>query len=194
MSKKIQILLHICCGPCTLYPLKVLREKGLEVVGFFYNPNIHPYREFRRRIIALEAISQIKGLEIVWDKEYGLRSFLRMVVFNENQRCEQCYYIRLENTVKKAAELRAEGFTTTLLYSRYQGHYLIKEIAEDLSYRFKVPFIYQDFRKGWEEGQAEAKALEIYRQPYCGCIYSEQERYDKKFRKRLKRGELNEPF
>ncbi len=194
MSKKGQVLLHICCGPCTLYPLKVLRGQGLEVIGFFYNPNIHPYREFRQRIRALEEVSKIKELEIIWDKEYGLRPFLRRVVFNENRRCEQCYYLRLNETVKKALEIKAEAFTTTLLYSRYQAHNLIKEIAEDLSYRFKVPFLYHDFREGWEEGQAQAKALDIYRQPYCGCIYSEQERYDKKFRKRWKRGEFDEPF
>jgi predicted adenine nucleotide alpha hydrolase (AANH) superfamily ATPase len=163
-------------------------------VGFFYNPNIHPYREFRRRIRALETVSQLKNLEIVWDKNYGLRPFLRRMVFRENRRCEECYYWRLLETVKKAEELRVEAFTTTLLYSRYQGHNLIKEIAEDLSYRFKVPFFYHDFREGWEEGQEEAKRLDIYRQPYCGCIYSEQERYDKKLRKRLKRGESDEPF
>ena len=194
MSPKKTLLLHICCGPCTLYPLKVLRGEGLSVVGFFYNPNIHPYREFRRRIRALETVSQVKGLEIIWDKNYGLRPFLRRMVFRENRRCEECYYWRLLETVKKAEELRAEAFTTTLLYSRYQGHNLIKEIAEDLSYRFKVPFFYHDFREGWEEGQEEARGLDIYRQPYCGCIYSEQERYDKKLRKRLKRGENHEPF
>jgi len=194
MALKGEILLHICCGPCTLYPLKVLRGEGLEVRGYFFNPNIHPYREFRKRIRALDTVAQLKGLEIIWDKNYGLRPFLRRMVFRENNRCEECYYWRLLETVKKAAELKVEAFTTTLLYSRYQRHNLIKEISEDLSYRFKVPFLYRDFREGWEEGQQEAITLEIYRQPYCGCIYSEQVRYDKKLRKRLRRGQSDEPF
>ena len=188
----MKVLLHICCGPCTLYPLKVLRQEGLEVVGYFFNPNIHPYQEFRRRIRALEEVSQKKDLEIIWDKNYGLRPFLRAVVFRENHRCETCYLLRLEAAVRKAQEIGAEAFTSTLLYSRYQAHQLIREIGEDLAFRFRVPFLYRDFREGWEEGQEEARRLEIYRQPYCGCIFSEQERYDKKFRKRLRRGEVRE--
>ena len=186
--------MHICCGPCTLYPLKVLRQEGAEIQGYFFNPNIHPYQEFRRRLKALEEVSQVKDLPVIYEKEYGLRPFLRAVVFRERRRCELCYLMRLEATVKKAQELRAEAFTTTLLYSRYQAHNLIREIAEDLSFRYKVPFLYRDFREGWEEGQEEALALGIYRQPYCGCIFSEQERYDKRFRKKMKREVGDEPF
>jgi len=186
------ILLHVCCGPCTLYPLKTLKKEGFRVQGYFFNPNIHPYQEFRRRIKALEIVSEKKKLEIIWDKNYGLRSFLRKVIFRENKRCEICYALRLEFTVKKALELNADAFTTTLLYSRYQAHDLIRTIAEDLSFRYKIPFLYRDFRVGWEDGQKEALLLDIYRQPYCGCIFSEQERYDKKIRKLLKRRRNNE--
>ncbi len=183
MPKK-KVLLHICCGPCTLYPLKVLRREGLEIHGYFYNPNIHPYREFRRRLRALEQVAEIKDLPIIYEREYGLRSFLRATVFRENKRCEVCYFMRLEKAARKTRELGFEAFTTTLLYSRYQAHQLIKEIAEDLSFRYGVEFLYYDFREGWEEGQKEARELDIYRQPYCGCIFSEQERYDKKWRRR----------
>lgn len=186
--------MHICCGPCALYPLKVLRKEGVALQGYFFNPNIHPYQEFRRRLRALEEVAQVKGLPVIYEKEYGLRPFLRAVVFRERRRCELCYLLRLEATVKKALEIGAEAFTTTLLYSRYQAHNLIKEIAEDLSFRYKVPFLYRDFREGWQEGQEEAVALGIYRQPYCGCIFSEQERYDKRFRKKMRRGEEDEPF
>ncbi|NPB09190.1 MAG: epoxyqueuosine reductase QueH [Thermodesulfobacteria bacterium] len=185
-----KILLHICCGPCTLYPLRVLRDEGWSVTGFFYNPNIHPYREFRRRIKALETVAEVKDLPLIWDKTYGLRPFLRAVAFREDRRCEVCYLMRLEATVKKALELGFDAFSTTLLYSRYQAHGLVKEIGEDLSFRYGVDFVYRDFREGWEEGQEEARRLEIYRQPYCGCIFSEQERYDKKFRKLLKKKEV----
>ncbi|AEH44874.1 protein of unknown function DUF208 [Thermodesulfatator indicus DSM 15286] len=185
--KKSKILLHICCGPCALYPLKVLYKEGFEVTGYFFNPNIHPYQEFRRRIRALRQVAEIKNLPVIYDTEYGLRNFLRAITYREDKRCEICYLIRLEQTVKKALEEKAEAFTTTLLYSRYQAHSLIKDIAEDLAFRYKVPFLYKDFRIGWEEGQEEAKILDIYRQPYCGCIFSEEERYNKKLRRRLRR-------
>ncbi|OAG28716.1 epoxyqueuosine reductase QueH [Thermodesulfatator autotrophicus] len=191
--KKSKILLHICCGPCTLYPLKKLREEGFDVTGYFFNPNIHPYQEFRRRIRALKEVSEIKNLPVIYDTNYGLRDFLKAVIYREHKRCEICYLIRLEQVVKKAIEEKALAFTTTLLYSRYQAHELIRDIAEDLSFRHKIPFLYRDFRAGWEEGQEEAKKLDIYRQPYCGCIFSEQERYDKKFRKKMRRVK-NEPF
>ncbi len=184
---KEKVLLHICCGPCTLYPLKVLRREGLEVQGYFFNPNIHPYQEFRRRLKALEQVAQIKNFPVIYEKEYGLRDFLRATIFRENRRCETCYLMRLERVVQKAREGGFDAFTTTLLYSRYQAHQLIKEIAQDLSFRFGIPFLYYDFREGWEEGQEEAKRLEIYRQAYCGCIFSEQERYDKKWRKKMKK-------
>lgn len=161
------------------------------MTGYFFNPNIHPYQEFRRRIRALETVAETRDLSLIWEKTYGLRPFLRAVIFRENRRCEICYSLRLEATVKKALEIGAKAFTTTLLYSRYQAHDLIRQIGEDLSFRYGLPFLYRDFREGWQEGQEEAKKLEIYRQPYCGCIFSEQERYDKKFRRFLKREGVN---
>jgi predicted adenine nucleotide alpha hydrolase (AANH) superfamily ATPase len=101
------------------------------------------------------------------------------------KRCERCYIMRLTSTVKKALELKAEAFTTTMLYSIHQNHQLLKEIAEDLSYRYKIPFFYEDFRIGYQKGEETAKNLNIYRQGYCGCIFSEEERYSKKRKKEL---------
>ncbi|QJA06227.1 epoxyqueuosine reductase QueH [Thermosulfurimonas marina] len=179
-----RVLLHLCCGPCTLYPLKVLREEGLEPVGFFYNPNIHPYREFRKRMAALREVSQVRDLEVIWHRHYGLRDFLREVVFREEDRCEVCYWLRLRETARLAREGGFEVFTTTLLYSPFQKHELLREIGEALARRFGLTFLYRDFREGWRKGQEEARQLGIYRQAYCGCIFSEQERYDKKWRRR----------
>lgn len=180
------ILLHICCGPCSLYPVEVLKRKNIKFVGFFYNPNIHPYREFKERMKALETVSRLKGIEILWNKEYGLEKFLKETFMNWDhplKRCEICYLLRLRETVKTALSLKAEAFTTTLLYSIYQKHDLLKEIAEDLSHKYKIPFFYEDFRSGYEEGQKEAKNLGIYIQSYCGCIFSEEEKYSKKRKK-----------
>ena len=178
----MNILLHICCGPCTTYPLRLLREEGHQVKGYFYNPNIHPFREFQRRISALEELCQRQDLEVDYDREYGLKEYLRQVVFKEEQRCRICYKMRLVEVVRKAKEAGAEAFSTTLLYSRYQQHDVIKSMAEQLSEEHGIAFYYQDFRAGWQEGIDLAVDMGIYRQPYCGCIYSEQERYDKKFR------------
>ena len=180
----MKILMHVCCGPCAAYPLKEIRQEGHEAVGFFYNPNIHPFREFKKRISALEVLSTRMDFHVEYDREYGLREYLRKVVFHEDSRCGLCYAMRLEPTVKKALEIGADAFTSTLLYSRYQNQALIKSQAESLVKQYGIPFFCRDYREGWQEGIDMSIEMDLYRQPYCGCIYSEQERYDKKFRKK----------
>ncbi|HBE44471.1 MAG TPA: hypothetical protein DDW17_03205, partial [Deltaproteobacteria bacterium] len=92
-------------------------------------------------------------------------------------RCLFCYRMRLEKTFQKAVETHADGVTTTLLYSKYQRHDDIKDTGEELSRKYDMPFIYKEFRKGWKEGVEESKRLNMYRQQYCGCIFSEKERF-----------------
>lgn len=179
----MSVLLHICCGPCTTYPLEVLKGEGIQVHGYFYNPNIHPYQEFRKRLEAVEQLASRTNLPVEYCREYGLRDYLRKVVFNEESRCGLCYDMRLREVVVKAKKMGADAFTSTLLYSRYQNHDLIRRIAEDLAEEHKIPFLYYDFRQGWQQGIEMSREMNLYRQPYCGCIYSEQERYDKHFRK-----------
>jgi len=181
----MKILLHVCCGPCTVYPLRKLRDQGHQVEGFFYNPNIHPYREFKRRISTLVDFAEQTRFSIEIDRNYGLTEYLRQVVFQEEKRCGICYDMRLNQAVKKAVEKGADAFSTTLLYSRYQLHELIRKKCEKLAQTFAIEFYYEDFRAGWQEGIDGSLAMGLYRQPYCGCIYSEQERYDKKLRKKI---------
>ena len=188
----MKILLHVCCGPCTIYPLLVLRDESIEVTGYFYNPNIHPYREFKRRIGALVAFAGKKKFALEIDRNYGLTEYLRRVVHHEEKRCSICYDMRLTRTAARAAELGMDGFSTTLLYSKYQNHALLKEKCGRLAEKYAVPFVYRDFREGWQQGIDQSIAMDLYRQPYCGCIYSEQERYDKKLRKQLRRARENE--
>lgn len=185
----MKVLLHVCCGPCAIYPLSVLRREHCEVHGFFFNPNIHPFREFKRRIRALEELAAIERLPVTIHREYGLRDYLRQVVFQEEKRCEICYAMRLLPTVEEAVRQRADAFTTTLLYSRYQQHAVIRRQAEELSRVYRIPFYYEDFRQGWQEGIDRSINLGLYRQPYCGCIFSEEERYDKRWRKKKKKGQ-----
>ncbi|MCK4787704.1 MAG: epoxyqueuosine reductase QueH [Desulfobacteraceae bacterium] len=170
-------LIHICCANCLIYPLKVLREEGWETTGFFYNPNIHPYQEYVRRKETIETYTRRAGLKMIYRDEYDLEEFLRSVVYREHERCRHCYHCRLEAAAKMARKGKFDAFTTTLLYSKHQNHSLIKEIGESLAKQFSVPFYYEDFRKWWQEGIHESKAMGLYRQQYCGCIYSEKERY-----------------
>ncbi len=187
----MRLLLHMCCGPCAVYPVAALRREGHELHGFFCNPNIHPYREFRRRLGAARAFAEKAGLPVTWERDYGLKLFVRSVVFHERDRCRICYRLRLRRTARLAADMGLDGFTTTLLYSRYQKHDLIRQTGEWAAAQAGVPFFYQDFRAGWQAGIEGAIAMGLYRQAYCGCIYSEQERYDKKLRRR--RSPLQEP-
>lgn len=179
----MKILMHVCCGPCTAYPLTLLRHEGHEVQGYFLNPNIHPFREFEKRIEALHILCRKMDFPVEIEGRYGLQEYLRRVVFFENQRCGICYEMRLEPAARQALEIGADAFTTTLLYSRFQKHELIRAKGEQVAAKFGIPFYYKDFREGWQQGIDMAIAMDLYRQPYCGCIYSEQERYDKQWRK-----------
>ena len=179
----MNILLHVCCGPCAISPLAAIRAAGHEARGFFFNPNIHPFKEFQRRLEALEIMSKQMDFRVEYERQYGLRDYLRQVVFHEDNRCSLCYAMRLRPAAEKAIAVNADAFTSTLLYSRYQNHTLLKAQGEALAAELGIPFYYEDFRVGWQEGIDQSVALGLYRQPYCGCIYSEQERYDKKWRK-----------
>ncbi|MFC1524517.1 epoxyqueuosine reductase QueH [Thermodesulfobacteriota bacterium] len=180
----MKLLMHVCCAPCTAYPLTLLREEGLNPRGFFHNPNIHPFKEFKKRLQALDEFSRRMDFPVEAIREYGLKEYLRKVVFSEDIRCGLCYEMRLRSTVIHAREIGADAFTTTLLYSKYQQHEKICEIAGKLAEEFGVPFYYRDFRPGWQKGIDLSREMGLYRQPYCGCIYSEQERYDKSLRKK----------
>lgn len=173
----MNILLHICCAPCTIYPLRKLRDEGHGVHGLFYNPNIHPYLEYKKRLNAVKEYAEDEKLPVTWAEEYGMENFLRGVVFREDDRCRYCYEDRLAYTARATVKEGFDGFTTTLLYSKYQNHDMIKRIGEGLADEYGVVFYYRDFREGWNEGVRISRERGIYRQPYCGCIYSERDRY-----------------
>ena len=173
----MKILLHSCCGPCTIYPLKVLREEGCEVMGFFYRHNIHPYTECLRRQETLEGYAAEQKLSVIIQAGYDMEGFIRSVAFREKERCRYCYHDRLRAAALIARKGKFDAFTSTLLYSRHQNHDLIHEVGDSVGRETGVPFFYRDFRVGWKEGIETSKRLGMYRQPYCGCIYSEKERY-----------------
>ena len=180
----MKILLHSCCGPCTIYPLSVLRTQNHDVTAYFNNPNIHPYKEFKRRLNTLKDYSTNEKLPLIADEQYGLTEFIQKVVFKEQSRCPICYEMRLKKTAEYAAENGFDAFSTTLLYSRYQNHSVITNRCEKLAKEYSLSFLYEDYRIGWQQGIDQSIEKDMYRQPYCGCIYSEQERYDKSLRKK----------
>lgn len=175
----LNILLHICCAPCTIYPLKVLREQGVTVSGYFFNPNIHPYREYLKRLETLKDYAARVDLKVSFADDYPLEEFLVNTSSLGSERCLFCYEMRLNCAASWARQKGFDSFTTTLLYSRFQKHNLIKEIGERIAKTRGIPFLYCDFREGWKEGIERSKELGLYRQPYCGCIYSEKERFMK---------------
>lgn len=173
----MKLLMHICCAPCTVYPFQTLISDGHDIHGLFYNPNIHPYREYRKRLDTLTEYSNQCGLRVTYEEEYNLEEFLRNTAFRGKDRCRYCYFDRLQRTAQNAREGRYDGFTTTLLYSKFQNHAMIKEIGESLAVENRVRFHYQDFRVGWLHGIMISKEMGMYRQPYCGCVYSERDRF-----------------
>ncbi len=175
----MKILLHTCCGPCTIYPVRMLREKNMDIRGFFYPHNIHPYTEAIKRRETLDAYANQIDLPMIFQEGYDLEAFLRKIVFRESERCRICYHERLTSTALIAKRGKFDCFSTTLLYSKFQKHDLIRSIGEAAGKSSGVPFYYEDFRKGWREGIEESKKMGMYRQQYCGCIYSEKERYIK---------------
>lgn len=173
----MRVLLHICCANCALYPVRTLREEGHEVMGLFFNPNIHPYGEFVRRKQAVESLSQEMGFQVIFWDRYPLEEFFRRVAFREAQRCRLCFQWRLETTAKVARKGRFDFFSTTLLFSKHQPHELVRQVGEAESQGSSVRFLYRDFRLGWEEATRLSLEMGIYRQNYCGCVYSEAERH-----------------
>ena len=173
----MKVILHVCCGPCTIYPLHFLREIGHDLTAYYFNPNIHPYLEYKRRAETFSAYADEKELPVIWAEDYDMENFFRLIAGKEDDRCRVCYTLRLRETARLAEEGCFAGFTTTLLYSKFQKHELIRAIGERLGREFNIPFVYHDFRAGWQEGVRLSRELGMYRQPYCGCLYSEKERY-----------------
>ncbi len=173
-----RLLLHVCCGPCGTYPVLHLREEAFRVTALWYNPNIHPFSEHERRREALLHLAAAVGLEVLQEPAYEMVAFLRAVAGHEarGERCRICYRLRLERTAQVAREGGFAAFTTTLLISPYQDEEALRTIGEEVGRAAGVPFYYERLRRGWSERGRLAKEHGLYRQDYCGCVYSEWER------------------
>lgn len=173
----MNLLLHICCACCLCAPLNELRKEGFEVTGLFYNPNIHPFLEFRRRLKALRVFQESDPIPVIYYEEYGIREYLKNVDYEGDDRCADCYALRLKFTADYAKKNGFDAFTSTMLFSVYQNHEQLKMISENLSREHAVDFVYRDYRHLSECSHDIARKKMIYRQGYCGCVFSEYERY-----------------
>ena len=177
----MKLLMHACCAPCSVYCIDELRKENIEPTIYWYNPNIHPYKEYEARRDCLIEYTKSINVECIVEDEYGLDEFCKNVSNNLNSRCvDYCYLVRLRKTFEYAKEHGYDAVTTTLLYSIYQKHEFIKKLCEDLSKEFGIDFLYRDFRYGFWIGHEKAKEAGLYMQKYCGCVFSEEDRYVKK--------------
>ena len=175
----MRLLLHICCAPCANRCIDVLREEGHELTGFWYNPNIHPFTEYRLRRNTVQEYARLVDLPLELRDEYALRPFIRAVAEDIQGRCVKCYSMRLFAAAQFAAEQGYEGFTSSLFISPYQKHDLLIQTARQAAEAWGVEFVYRDFRPEFRAGQDRARELGLYMQKYCGCVFSEEERYRK---------------
>ena len=181
----MNLLLHTCCSACLIYPYESLQKENVTSTILFYNPNIHPYREFRKRLVSLkEYLALIKAPNII-DENYNLDWFLQKVVGSGDKRCKICYTLRLQETARIAKEKGYDAFSSTLLVSIHQDHNAIKEIGEKIAKDTGLIFYYKDWRDGFEYAHQKAKEFNFYMQSYCGCIYSEEERYRPSKRRKI---------
>ena len=172
----MKLLMHTCCAPCSVYCIDTLKKEGIEPTIYWYNPNIHPYMEYKARRDTLKEYAESLKLKAIFEEDYGLDEFCKNVVGDLQNRCKNyCYPVRLRKTFEYAKANGYDAVTTTLLYSIYQNHDFIKEYMEKLSEEFGIEFLYRDFRVGFREGQNKARELGLYMQKYCGCIFSEEQ-------------------
>jgi len=180
---EMKLLLHACCAPCSIKCVESLKNENIEPSIFWYNPNIHPLKEHMERRLALQELCRTEELNFINHGKYGLREFLYEIdsdYYDKEARCEYCYKKRLFGAARFAGEQGYSHFSTTLLISPYQNHELIAKIGCEAENLYGVKFLYHDFRPLFREGQECARNRGIYMQKYCGCIFSEEERYSKK--------------
>ena len=180
----MKLLMHTCCAPCSVYCIESLRNENIEPVLYWFNPNIHPYIEYKTRRDTLIEYSKMIDINLIINENYGLQEFCKNVIGDLKNRCiNYCYRTRIEETIKYAKEHGYDAFTSTLFVSPYQKHEELKTLCEELASKNNIEFLYRDFRPGFRKGQAKARELGLYMQKYCGCIFSEEIRYSKNIAK-----------
>jgi predicted adenine nucleotide alpha hydrolase (AANH) superfamily ATPase len=171
------VLIHCCCAHCTAYTIDYWRGQGYEVSALWYNPNIHPYTEHQHRLEAMRSLAKQMDFSLIIAEGYDMIDYFRKVTGHEAGRCRYCFRLRLLKTAETAIKCGWDAFTTSLLISPHQEHDLLPEIGNELAEETGIQFLYVDLRKHYSDSRRITKPLSLYRQQYCGCVYSEWERY-----------------
>lgn len=171
-----RMLLHTCCGPCASAVLPYWVREGLEVGGFFFNPNIHPFQEWKLRAAGASEVAQRLGAELSIDRHYDPGAWFAYVRGGDS-RCFLCLRQRLCRTAEEAARRGFSSFSTTLVVSPYQDHEAIRQAGNEAAQLHAVTFVYSDLRSLYPESRKRSREWGIYRQKYCGCLMSEWERF-----------------
>ncbi|MDP6416861.1 MAG: epoxyqueuosine reductase QueH [Gammaproteobacteria bacterium] len=171
------VLIHVCCAHCAAYTVDHWRQNGYEVGALWYNPNIHPYSEHQHRLEGMQSLAKKINLPLTVPNGCDRIEYFRRVAGDEFQRCQHCFDLRLAKTAEITRQMEFGAFTTTLLISPHQKHDLLREIGSKLADEKGLEFLYADLRKRYSDSRHLTKPLNLYRQQYCGCVYSEWERY-----------------
>jgi hypothetical protein len=171
------VLIHACCAHCTAYIVDYWRHQGYELNVLWYNPNIHPFMEHQQRLKAMQTLATELNFELIIENGYDIIRYFRMIVKHEGQRCRYCFQLRLQKTAENAIKHGYCAFSTSLLISPYQKHDLLQEVSHSIARDMDIEFLYADLRKHYSDSRRMTKPLELYRQQYCGCVYSEWERF-----------------
>lgn len=172
-----RVLLHVCCAHCAAYTVEHWQREGYEVSAFWYNPNIHPFSEHQARLESMEQLAEEINLPLIIAGGYDMPEYFRRVAGKEPQCCQICFDLRLAVTAETARGKGFDAFTTTLLISPHQQHEILRETGNRISADTHIEFLYGDLRKRYSDSRHITKPMDLYRQQYCGCIYSEWERY-----------------
>ena len=183
-GKTPTILLHSCCAPCSSYCLEYLTEY-FNIAVFFYNPNISSKEEYSLRLSEqkrlIEEMPKKNSITLI-EGEYRPSDFYEIARGLEDapergERCQKCYYLRLKAAAMKAKEIKADYFATTLTLSPLKDSYTINSIGERLSGSMDVPYLSSDFKKreGYKRSIELSKEFCLYRQNFCGCVYSKKD-------------------
>ena len=176
----MRLLVHTCCANCLADSLEALRGKADDVAAYWFNPNIHPLLEYRRRLKSVKLLAGRLGLDLEADETdegYGLARFLEEVAGPDGQRCARCHDVRLKAAAEEAARQGFDAFATTLAVSPHQDHESLRRAGAAAADASGVEYLYDDLRELHDTGGSLPKGLKLYRQQYCGCVFSEEERY-----------------
>lgn len=173
-----KILLHICCGPCGTASVKRLQDEGYEVFGFYYNPNIHPIEEYERRLKEAKKLAQNSKISLMIEY-YEPNDYFEVIKGGEDnlqKRCPACWALRLKKTAEKAKELNIKIIGSTLRISPYQDQSELLKTGQKIAKVYDLDFYDKELTSCFQESVQISKSKNMYRQKYCGCIFSKEYR------------------